>query len=242
MPLVNANIITMQPSDMAQRHKIKTQGVGIYPIIHLGGIAEGFVHGDFFEVVKGYSTRTRVIEFDTVGNANLFSPSGRVLVDQGDVMFCTFDANDERWDLDYHRARYNTSWKPRPLEVYTITVGGVGEFFTVGDASQHNYHYRISSTSQFEIRVPVDDTFNEGDDDWDTNDNNPLNPSYMPDGGSVLFTKTGPGDVVFVPGPGVVIRCPPLNQPRITQQWGKAVLTKVTYNEWDIEGNLALAE
>jgi hypothetical protein len=56
-------------------------------------------------------------------------------------------------------------------------------------------------------------------------------------GDTIVVGQVGPGVTTIVPDTGVTI-----NTPRtlvIAQRYGKATLTNVGTNEWDIEGNLA---
>jgi len=119
-------------------------------------------------------------------------------------------------------------FKPAPLEV----INAANNALDIGKASDHNRHYRFTAPSAVVLTVRPDSGWTASDPPyWVPNSSAP-----MPVGGTILVGRAGTGTVTFVAGPGVTINTP--DTLAIARQHGKATLTKVGPNEWDLEGNI----
>lgn len=121
--------------------------------------------------------------------------------------------------------------KPAPLR--TVTTASTGLF--LASAADHNSHYRCTASDPTTVVIQPDTYWTGTQMYWD-NGFDPFDPGPMPDGGNVLFTKVGSGNINFVAAPGVTINTP--DTLSISRPFGKATLVKVGANEWDLEGNI----
>jgi hypothetical protein len=240
--IVNQNIVILEPKDMAQRHRIDKIGSTENPQILLGGVAEGFVDGDFVEIVRVYgdagSNNVSITpNTSSASPPTIFAPRGNELTNAGDLIRATYDATNNRWDLDCNiLPQPELSYKPQPLTTINVNIVGVDGTFPVGNSAQHNVHYRFNLASEAIVYVANDSSI-LGSGEWFEDDFNPQNPGPMPVGGSILITRAGDGDVVFEAAPGVTINSP--DSLTMGVKFSKVSLIKVGPNEWDIEGNLA---
>ena len=122
-------------------------------------------------------------------------------------------------------------YKPAPLTVQTSAALSN----EVGSALHHNTSFRMTGSTAVSVVVRADSYWSGTQEYWEE-DGAPSSPGPMPIGGSLLVGKHGTGDVTFSPGPGVTINTP--DTLAITRLHGKAMLTKVGPNEWDLEGNI----
>jgi hypothetical protein len=120
-------------------------------------------------------------------------------------------------------------FKPAPLTV----VNTASTLLIMGAAGDHNTLVRCNAATTVSVQVKLDGHWTSAGLYWEAL----ASQSPMPPGGTMLFSKTGTGDVVFVPDVGVTINTPATLT--ITKRHGKITLVKVGPNEWDLEGNLA---
>jgi hypothetical protein len=89
----------LTPADMQTRQRVGS-GDGTTPVeVYLGGVVDGFISGDFVDVVRTGSVQ--VTMYGTNG-ATLYAPVSSSLDAEGEYFRATFDAETETWDLDYH--------------------------------------------------------------------------------------------------------------------------------------------
>jgi hypothetical protein len=125
--------------------------------------------------------------------------------------------------------------KPAPLVTVIDAVSTTKDF---GSSAEHNTHYRLGAATDIAVMVQPDSNWT-GTDTYLDNNFNPINPGPMPVGGSAIFTKTGTGNITFVPGSGVTINTP--DGLTVDKLMGKATIIKVASNVWDVSGYLAAA-
>jgi hypothetical protein len=136
-----------------------------------------------------------------------------------------------------------TNWMPatlgpiKPAPLVTINYA-VTTSLNFGSAREHNTHYRLGAATNIAVAVPPDSNWT-GADTYLDNNFSPLNPGPMPIGGSAIFTKTGTGNITFVPGSGVTINSP--DGLTVDKLMGKVTIVKVAPNVWDVSGYLAAA-
>jgi hypothetical protein len=123
--------------------------------------------------------------------------------------------------------------KPAPLVTVIDAVSTTKDF---GSSAEHNTHYRLGAATDIAVTVQPDSNWT-GTDTYLDNNFNPINPGPMPVGGSAIFTKTGTGNITFVPGSGVTINTP--DGLTVDKLMGKATIIKVAPNVWDVSGYLA---
>ena len=134
------------------------------------------------------------------------------------------------------RSRGNTNkaewfapdFRPSPLRLIEHTLYNT---LNVGSAGDHNSLYRVNVATDVTVQVQPD-SYNLGAGDWWSTPNAP-----MPIGGTALFSKSGPGNIIFLAMAGVTINTPETLV--VNKLHGKVTLIKIAPNVWELEGNLA---
>lgn len=121
----------------------------------------------------------------------------------------------------------------KPAPFYTFTTGLTT--LILGSAIDHAIHVRCTAATDVTVEIPPSSDWTGTQEYWEENFN-PSNPGPMPIGGTMVLGKHSTGNVIFVPGPGVVINTP--DSLMISNLHGKATLMKVGVDEWDLEGNI----
>lgn len=205
-------------------------------LITTGGHAAVFIGS--YDNQEGGGGWTVVNSFGAIG---FTSGSGVYSSSPDSTQLADKSQNDTDWGAPSMMMRsggreFRPSWiapvlKPAPFRVLNTTNTSQ----TLGSARHHNEHWRFTASSTVTVTIAPDSNWPGTQEYWE-DDFSPTSPGPMPTGGTIVIGKHGTGNVVFVAGPGVTINTP--DTLTITKQHGKATLTKVGPNQWDIEGNI----
>lgn len=204
----------------------------LYQVQLPAGAAIGASNGDviqFFVETLGAGSE---VAFVASGATPVFSPMHAFKAGQSGRIFYTGTA----WHVELSSVLGAAPPVVKPAPLTVLNFGSVSGPFIYGSSFDHNLHIRNTSGTPLQVTVAADSTWAGTLQYWQ-DDFSPAIDSPMPTGGSTIFTCASVGgSVTFVADSGVTIRSPA--SLILAATYGKATITKVGPNEWEIEGRL----